>query len=493
MSVFDAINSAAGEFLTLINMDQTFWPIVIVVLFCVGLYFTIRTGGVQFTMLKESCRQAFGSIKLSDVTGKSKSVSSFQAFAVSMGARVGIGNIAGVAAALVLGGPGAVFWMWLFAILGAATSFVECTVGQIYKEKDAGGHFNGGPAYYIKNALGSKDIACVVALLVIIAYPFLFTGMQASTITSAFTSATGLDQWIIAVVVTLITAAIIFGGIHRVAKVSSALVPFMAVLYLVLAAVLILLNITKVPEMFVTIFSYAFGLQAFAGGAIGTVIMQGVRRGMFSNEAGIGSIPNVVSSAKIKHPVKQGLIQSLGVYVDTLIVCSATAFVILLCAGDSFISYMEYGTTKAVLVQDILATTFLGGIAPMLIAVIILFFAFSSMISYYFMGETNTRFLTKNKHALTVFRVLVVLLVLIACLISIDTVWDLGDLFMGIMALFNLSALIFICKYAFEALKDYKKQRAAGIEEPIFDPSILSNTTGITCWPDNEPEQKDEK
>lgn len=489
MSVLDAINSAAGEFLSFVNMDQTFWPIVIVILFCAGLYFTIKTGAVQFSMIGESCRKAFGSISLKDVTGKSKSVSSFQAFCVSMGARIGIGNIAGVAAALVLGGSGAIFWMWLFAILGAATSFVECTVGQIYKERDEEGHFNGGPAYYIKKALGNKDLACIVALFVIIAYPFLFTAMQASTITSAFITVTGMEQWIIAVVITLITAVIVFGGIRRVAKVSSAIVPFMALFYLIVCLILILFNITKVPGMIVTIFEYAFGIQAFAGGAIGVVIMQGVRRGMFSNEAGIGSIPNVVSSAKVAHPVKQGLIQSLGVYVDTLLVCSLTAFVILLCAGPSFLSYMDYGTTKAVLVQDVMSTTFLGGAAPILIAIFIFFFAFSSMISYYFMGEMNTRFLTRNKAAIPIFRILVVLVVLIACLISIDTVWDLGDLFMGIMCVLNISALVYICKYAFEALKDYKAQKAAGIEEPVFDPSCLSNQTGVTCWPDKDADE----
>jgi amino acid carrier protein len=485
------VNNAATQILNFVNLDATFWPLIIVLLLFVGLYFTFKTKGVQFGMLKESCRLMFAGAKISDVFGKKRTVSSFQAFCVSMGARVGIGNIAGVAAALVAGGPGAVFWMWAFAIIGAATSFVECTVGQIYKEKDEEGHYRGGPAFYIKNALGNKDLAKVVALMIIIAYPFLFTGMQASTITQSLVTATGFQQWIVAIIVTILTAVIIFGGIRRVAKVSSAIVPFMAVAYVVLCLILIIPNITLIPGMIVTIVEYAFGIQAFAGGAIGIVIMQGVRRGMFSNEAGIGSIPNVASSASVHHPVKQGLIQSLGVYIDTLIVCSATAFVILLCAGNSFISYMDYGTTKATLVQNILGETFIGAWAPGIVAFFLFFFAFSSIIAYYFMGELNTKFLSKNPHAIIIFRILVVLVVLMACLISIDVVWDLGDLFMGIMAFFNLTALVYIGKFAFEALDDYKKQRAAGVVDPHFKVSSLSDQTGVTCWDDERPEEEE--
>ena len=325
MSVLDAINSAAGEFLSFVNMDQTFWPIVIVILFCAGLYFTIKTGAVQFSMIGESCRKAFGSISLKDVTGKSKSVSSFQAFCVSMGARIGIGNIAGVAAALVLGGPGAIFWMWLFAILGAATSFVECTVGQIYKERDEEGHFNGGPAYYIKNALGNKDLACIVALFVIIAYPFLFTAMQASTITSAFITVTGMEQWIIAVVITLITAVIVFGGIRRVAKVSSAIVPFMALFYIFGCIFILCLNHQYLGDAIVLIFKSAFSGTAATGGFVGGTVMlamrYGIARGLFSNESGMGSAPIVAATAKTRNPVRQALVSSSGTFWDTVVIC----------------------------------------------------------------------------------------------------------------------------------------------------------------------------
>lgn len=488
MSVFETVNAVLSSAVSVVN--EYIWYLAFIMLGCMGLYFTWKTKAVQISMLKESCRLSVSGMKTSDIYGKNNAVSSFQAFCVSMGARVGVGNISGVGMAFIMGGPGAIFWMWIFALLGAATSFVECTIGQIYKEKGADGLFHGGPAYYIKNALGKGKFAILVALLIIVTYPICFTQVQANTITDAFVTAFSIDPLTMAIIVTILSAIVILGGITRVARVSSWLVPIMAVAYLVIALIIIAMNFTKIPEMFSVIFSCAFGFQQVGGAALGMAIMWGVKRGAFSNEAGIGSIPNVVSAAKVKHPARQGLMQSIGVFIDTLVVCSATAFIIMLL-GD----YTQYvaaaggpeNISGVTLVQNMLMTeSFLGAAAPIIIAVFILFFAFSSMIGYYSMGEANTRFITQNKTVIWIFRIVVIAMIFVACISSFGLVWAMADIFMAIMCLVNLGALIFIGKHAFEALDDYKKQRASGIDEPVFDPSVLSSQKGITCWPDKD-------
>ena len=488
MSVFETVNAVLTSAVAVVN--EYIWYLAFIMLGCMGLYFTWKTKGVQLSMLKESCRLSFHGMKASDVLGGKNAVSSFQAFCVSMGARVGVGNISGVGMAFIMGGPGAIFWMWVFALIGAATSFVECTIGQIYKEKGADGLFHGGPAYYIKNALGKGKFAIFVALLVIITYPICFTQVQANTITDAFVTAFNIDPLIMAVIVTVISAIVILGGIARVARVSSWLVPIMAVVYLIVALIVIAMNFTKIPEMFSVILGCAFGFQQIGGAALGTAIIWGVKRGAFSNEAGIGSIPNVTSAAKVKHPAQQGLMQSIGVLIDTLVVCSATAFMVMLL-GD----YTQYvaaaggpdNISGVALVQNMLMQeSILGSAAPIIIAVFILVFAFSSMIGYYSMGEANTRFITQNKTVIWVFRIVVIAMIFVACIANFALVWAMADVFMAVMCLVNLGALIFIGKHAFEALADYKKQRAAGIDEPVFDPSVLSSQKGISCWPDKD-------
>ncbi|HJJ55859.1 MAG TPA: alanine/glycine:cation symporter family protein, partial [Methanocorpusculum sp.] len=372
------------------------WYFALVILGCVGLYFTVKSNFVQIGMLKESCKLSFLGFKKSDISEKKKVMSSFQAFCVSMGSRVGVGNISGVALALIYGGPGAIFWMWVFAFVGAASSFIECTIGQIYKEKGEEGLFHGGPAYYIKNALNKRKLAIFIAILIIITYSICFMQVQANTICDAFVNAFSVNQWIIAIIITIISAIVVFGGITRVARVSSWLVPIMAFVYLVMALIIISVNFNQIPQVFSLIFQSAFGVSQITGAAFGMAIIWGVKRGAFSNEAGVGSIPNVASSAKVKHPVHQGLIQSLGVIIDTHVVCSATAFMILLL-GD----YREYipstGSINGVtLVQNLLQKlSFLHESAPLIIAIFILAFAFSSMIGYYYMGETNMIFLTR--------------------------------------------------------------------------------------------------
>lgn len=483
---YEALNSVNG----LVN--EYAWYIAFVFFVGFGLFFTIKTKCVQLNRLGEACKVAFTNIR--EKKGK-QTISSFQAFCVSMGARIGVGNIAGVAAAIVMGGPGAIFWMWIFAFIGAATSFIETTVGQIFKEKKEDGYFHGGPAFYIRNGLGKPKFAIFMALLVIVTYGMMFIGVQANQASTTLSNAFNADPLIFAIILAVLTAAIVFGGIRRVAKVSTWLVPIMAILWMLLALVIVLVNFTQVSLVVETIFSYAFGVQAFVGGGAGMMILWGLKRGVFSNEAGIGSIPNVSSSAKVKHPVKQGLIQSVGVFIDTMVVCSATAFVILLYTNVAYPAYdfaaqgLSGTLNGAPLVSEALSATFLGGAAPYILSAFLLVFAFSSLISYYSMSETNVKFITQKKGAILALRLVVIGMVFLSSLMSMGLAWDLADTFQAFMGIFNMGVLFFLCKYAFQALKDYFDQKADGVAEPVFNPSCLSSQKGITCWPDNEQEE----
>ncbi|MDU9376475.1 Amino-acid carrier protein AlsT [Methanocorpusculaceae archaeon Sp1] len=483
MSFLEALNDAVTSVNGVINTYA--WYLAFVFLIGIGLYFTIKSNGVQLNRLGEACRLAFTGIR---EKRSKQTISSFQAFCVSMGARIGVGNIAGVAVAIVSGGPGAVFWMWVFAFIGAATSFVECTIGQIYKEKKEDGLFHGGPAYYIRNGLGKPKFAAFIAILIIFTYGLMFIGVQANTATIAFSNAFGTDQLVFAVIMTVLAAVIIFGGIKRVARASVWMVPAMAMLWMILCAVIVLVNFTQVSLVIETIFSYAFGVQAFVGGGIGAAIMWGLKRGVFSNEAGIGSIPNVSSSAHVKHPVKQGLIQSVGVLIDTLVVCSATAFVVLIYTNVAYPDYANIPSSGAVLVQEAMSSTFLGAAGPYVIAIFMLVFAFSSLISYYSMSEANAKFITQRKEAIVILRVAIVAMVFVASMMSMGLAWDMADTFQALMGIFNMGVLLILSKHAFEALKDYFDQKANGVEEPIFTPESISNSKGVTCWPDTGEE-----
>lgn len=492
MSFFEVINDAIASVNSVVNTYA--WYLAFVFLIGLGLYFTVRTKGVQLNRLGEACKVAFTGIK--EKKGK-QTISSFQAFCTSMGARIGVGNIAGVAAAIVMGGPGAVFWMWVFACIGAATSFIECTVGQIFKEKKGDGYFHGGPAYYVKNGLGKPKFAIFMALLVIVTYGLMFVGVQANQASNALQTAFGADLAIyFAIGLAVISALIIFGGIKRVARVSTWLVPTMAVLWMLLALAVVLVNFTQVPAVIETIFSYAFGVQQFVGGGMGMMLLWGLKRGVFSNEAGIGSVPNVSSSADVKHPVKQGLMQSVGVLIDTLVVCSATAFMIIIYTnaaypGYNFAELGLAGTLNGVpLVAEALGATMLGAAAPYVLSVFMLVFAFSSLISYYSMSETNLKFITEKKGAVVVLRVVIVAMVFFSSMMSMGLAWDLADTFQAFMGIFNTAIILFLGKYAFAALKDYFDQRGEGVEEPVFDPSCLPSQKGITCWPAKEDKEE---
>ena len=455
-------------------VNNVLWSyVLIVVLVGCGLYFTFSTRFVQLRMLPEMLRL------LTEGIGKKTeghAISSFQAFCVSTASRVGVGNIAGVAIAIVTGGPGAVFWMWVIAFLGCATGFVESTLAQIYKLPRGGGKFHGGPAYYINNALHQSGVAKLFAMLISVTFGLVYVSVQANTI--ALSAQTiGIDPAVTAAFLCLFTALVICGGLHRIAKVTEFLVPVMAGLYLLVALVIVILHISQVPAMFALIFHDAFSPQAAVGGGLGTAVLTGVKRGLFSNEAGEGSVPNAAATADVSHPVKQGLVQSFGVYVDTWIVCSATAFIVLLTE-----QYTVGGDlTGIALAQASLASVF-GSLAPVAVAFMILLFAFSSIVGNYYYGEINIAFFEGNTHRyLLVFRVGVVLMVLFGSLAALQLVWNLADLFMGLLCLTNLYAITRLAPYARRALIDYQSKRARG-EDPQFSAKDIDVSDGVYAW-----------
>ncbi|MBQ6004893.1 MAG: alanine:cation symporter family protein [Selenomonadaceae bacterium] len=467
------------------DINSFLWTyIIIIALIGSGVVYTFRTKFVQVRLLVEMIKLIFGSAG-AKTTGKE--ISGFQAFCVSTASRVGVGNIAGVAIAIVTGGPGAVFWMWLIAFIGCATGFVESTLAQIYKLPRGDGAFFGGPAYYMKNALHMSGLAKLFAVLISVTFGWIYVSVQANTIVGAVETAFGIDHAITAVVVAGLTALVIFGGVTRIAKFAEMLVPSMAGLYLLSALVIIVMNFDKVPAMFMLIIHDAFEPQAAVGGGFGAVFMTGVRRGLFSNEAGEGSVPNAAATASGKHPVRQGLIQSFGVYVDTWLVCSATAFSVLL-TGEYSIGGELTGVS---LVQMSLASVY-GTYAPHILAVIVFLFAFSSIVGNYFYGEVNIAFFEGDesgflpssvaRHAMNFFRVGVIAMVLVGAFAELGLVWDSADLFMGFLCLTNLFAVARLGKYAFIALDDYIAQKKRGVEEPVFDPNIMPDKEGVHAW-----------
>ncbi|WP_106627513.1 alanine/glycine:cation symporter family protein [Selenomonas massiliensis] len=470
----DFFNSVVG------SINDFLWTyIIIVVLVGSGLWFTVSTGLVQLRALPEMVRLLAGDLGRRP-SGR-KAISSFQAFCVSTASRVGVGNIAGVAIAIVTGGPGAVFWMWVIAFIGTATGFVESTLAQIYKIPRGHGLFHGGPAYYIQNALGQPAVAKLFAVLISVTFGLIYVSVQANTIALSMEKAFGIDTWLMGAVLAVLAGVVIFGGIQRVAAFSTLLVPIMAGIYLVIAFITIVLHIDQVPAMFALILHDAFSPQAAVGGGIGTAILTGIRRGLFSNEAGEGSIPNAAATANVTHPVKQGLVQAFGVYVDTWIVCSATAFIVLLTG-----QYTIGGdTTGIALAQDSLASVF-GPWASSLLAVLIFLFAFSSVVGNYYYGEINIHFFGENTgKALFIYRLGVVAMVFFGCIAALNLVWNLADLFMAMICLTNLYAIARLAPLARLALTDYLEQKAAG-KNPVFDPSIMPDQRGIAGWSEDQ-------
>ncbi len=461
-------------------VNELLWSkVLIIMLITLGLYFTFRTKFVQFRFFGEMFRLLGDGAKGEKNEG---AVSSFQAFCISTASRVGTGNIAGIAMAVVAGGPGSVFWMWLIALIGSASSFVESTLAQIFKIKDGEG-FRGGPAYYMEQGLKSKGMGVAFSILITICFGFIFNAVQSNTITAAFNNAFGMNRLVIGLILAALTGVIIFGGVHRVAKVSEIIVPIFAVLYILVSLFVVVINIGEIPGIIKAIFESAFGLREMAVGSMSGMILVGIKRGLFSNEAGMGSAPNAAATADVTHPVKQGLIQTLGVFTDTIVICSCTAFMILL-----YSDYATAGLEGIELTQAALSSQ-IGPIGNVFIAICILLFAFSSIVGNYYYGESNIEFMSKNKTILNVFRAMVVGMVLFGSVAKVQLVWDLADVFMGIMAVINLVAIALLGKYAFIALKDYSDQKNAGIKEPVFDASNIAGLENVECWKEEREEK----
>lgn len=460
----------------ILKFNDFLWTYILIALLLVlGAYFTIRTNFVQFRYLKEMFRLLGDGFSNKKEKG---SISSFQAFCISTASRVGTGNLAGIAIAISVGGPGAIFWMWIIALIGAGSSFVESTLAQIYKEKNEDGSFRGGPAYYMQKGLNKKWMGVLFSVLITLAFGLVFNSVQSNTITESFNTAFGVNRLVIGIILTVLTALIIFGGIHRIAKVTEVLVPVMALAYIGIAVIILIMNATEIPSVLKLIVENAFGFKEVAGGTLGGALLLGIKRGLFSNEAGMGSAPNAAATANVTHPVKQGLIQTLGVFTDTLIICSCTAFIILLSGVD----YSGPNASTGIkLTQDALSSQ-IGPFGNTFIAICILLFAFSSIVGNYYYGESNIEFLNDKKWFLFAYRVCVILMVLFGSVAKVDVVWNLADVFMGLMAIVNLVAIFMLSKYAFLALKDYTEQKKSGIKEPVFKASSIPGLKNAKEW-----------
>lgn len=442
-----------------------------------GLYFSIRTRFMQVRSIPEMIRSIF--------TGKTSpsGVSSFQALTMSLSGRVGTGNIAGVATAIAFGGPGAVFWMWTVAFFGASTAFVEATLAQIYKEKDDRGMYRGGPAYYIEKGLGLKWYAWLFAVATIVATGFLLPGVQANSIGAAMQNAWGIEPWITAAAVVFGLGFIIFGGVKRIAHFAEFVVPFMALAYIIVALIIMFLNIEQVPAVFSLILKSAFGLQAGFGAVLGLAVEWGVKRGVYSNEAGQGTAPHPAAAAEVSHPARQGYVQAFSIYIDTMLVCSATAFLILSTGmynvlnpdGGMLVEKlpgMEIGPGYAQAAVE----SMLPGFGQGFVALALLFFAFTTIVAYYYMAETNISYINRKMHRpwiVLVLRVGILVMVTIGTIKTAGAAWQLGDIGAGLMAWLNIIAILILQGPAFAALRDYERQRKAGSIEPTFDPEAL--------------------
>lgn len=437
-----------------------------------GLYFTLRTRFMQVRHFGEMIKLMFKGEK------SDKGVSSFQALALALSARVGTGNIAGVAAAIGFGGPGAIFWMWVLATLGAATSFVECTLAQVFKS-DIDGQYRGGTAFYIEKAMGIKWYAAAFAVANIFAMGFTAPGVQSNAISASMESSFGIAPWITGGVLAAIMAVIIFGGVKRIARTAEFIVPFMAIAYILVAVIIIVLNASQIPTVFATIIGSAFGKNAIFGGIVGSAISWGVKRGIYSNEAGLGTAPQAAAAAEVSHPVKQGLVQAFSVYIDTLLVCSATAFMILMSGA-----YNVVGKTGEFLTENLpgveagpvftikAVESVFSGFGSVFVALALFFFAFTTLIAIAYYGETNVAYLFRNKDGkipVQVFRVFFLGTTFMGAVRTSDLSWAMGDLGFGIMAWLNLGAIFILGGIAVKLLKDYEEQKRMGLD-PIFDP-----------------------
>ncbi|WP_397540107.1 alanine/glycine:cation symporter family protein [Rummeliibacillus pycnus] len=470
MDWFDSILKEVNTFL--------YSYVLIILLIGAGLFFSIKTKFIQFRLLPDMFKLLTEKAP-KDKSGK-KGISSFQAFTVSAASRIGTGNIAGVATAIAIGGPGAVFWMWLVALIGGASALIESTLAQVYKVKDQStGMYRGGPAYYMEKGLNKRWMGVLFAVVITLTYGFVFNAVQANTISIAFKESFGTNRVVVGVILSALTAIIVFGGLKRIVSVTQIIVPVMAIAYIAIALLVVILNIKELPNVFILIIKSAFGLKEAFAGMLGAAIMNGIKRGLFSNEAGMGSAPNAAATAAVTHPVKQGLIQTLGVFIDTLLVCTSTAAIVLLSDAYLQTDAASVNLTQASLVGN------LGDWAGIFLAVAVFLFAFSTVIGNYYYGETNIGFIKKSKTALMVFRIFVVAFVMFGSVAKVQVVWDLADLFMAIMAMINLVAILMLWKVAKPIINDYLTQRKQG-KDPVFYKKDVPDIGEVNCWGDEE-------
>ena len=443
--------------------DFLYSYILIFLLVAAGIYFSIRTKFVQFRLISDAIKALKEKAENND---NGKSVSSFQALMLSTASRVGTGNIAGIATAIVAGGPGAVFWMWVMAIVGGASAFVESTLAQVYKVKD-GKEFRGGPSYYIERALGKRWLGILFSILLIACFAYGFNGLQTYNMSSAleYYIPNYSDTILPAVVGLLIAAAtafVIFGGVHRIGFISSVIVPIMAGIYILMGIFITLTNLNRVPEMFSLIFDGAFDFRAIFGGFAGSTVLIGIKRGLFSNEAGMGSAPNASATATVSHPVKQGMVQVLSVFIDTLMICTTTAFILLL-SGVTGVPEKLDGIPY---VQAAISAN-VGSLGIHFITFSIFAFAFTSLIGNYYYAESNILFIKNNRILLNVFRITCLIAIFLGAQADFSTVWNLADVLMGFMAIENILVIFLLGGIAFKVLDDYTKQKKQGID-PVF-------------------------
>ena len=495
-------------------LNDFFWgPWFIYGIMLVGLFFSIITRFLQVRHIKDMFKLMFKGEK------SEKGISSFQALSIALSGRVGTGNIAGTATAIGMGGPGAVFWMWLIAFIGAATAYVESTLAQIYKEEKET-EYRGGPAFYIEKGMGQKWFAVIFAVAALLAMLVLMPGVQSNAIAGAMNSAFGIDNWIIGLIIAILLGVIIIGGVKSIANAAQVIVPFMALLYILMALVIVVLNISEVPGVIALIFSSAFGAQELFGGIIGSAIAWGVKRGIYSNEAGQGTGAHPAAAAEVSHPAKQGLVQAASVYIDTLLICSATAFMILFTGmynvhdegadkvqvtvdgeayeiyptiytgefgkgeytGDAQISYAQTIKEGAAYTQYAVDESLPGFGAPF-VAIALFFFAFTTIMAYYYIAETNVAYLFSGraeKIGIWIAKIAIIAAAFYGTVRTSDLAWAMGDVGLGLMVWINVIAILIIMKPAIVALKDYEKQKKEG-KDPVFDP-IKLGIKGATFW-----------
>ena len=464
-----------NEILGKIN-DWMYTYLLLFLLVGTGIYFTIRTRCVQLRFLKESFHVL--KEKGKEENGK-KQVSSFQALMISTASRVGTGNIAGIATAIAAGGAGAVFWMWLMAIIGGASAFIESTLSQVYKVKDKE-DFRGGPSYYMEKALGKRSVGVLFAILLIICFAYGFNGLQSFNMSSSLEYyIPGYGDTIYPVIVGAVlaigTAIVIFGGVHRIGFITSVLVPVMAGSYLLIGLYTIIVNISELPHIFSMILSQAFDFQAFAGGMAGSAVVIGIKRGLFSNEAGMGSAPNASASASVSHPAKQGMVQVLSVFIDTLLICSATAMMLLLSGVEG-----KTGVLDGIPFVQKAVSANVGNWGIHFITLSIFAFAFSSLIGNYYYAESNILFIKNNKKLLFVFRITCILAVFFGAQADFSLMWNIADITMGCMATVNIIVILILGNKAIRVLKDYEKQKKEG-KDPVFSAKDVG-IDNADCW-----------